>query len=80
MHLLIQQKGLEGNIVLADANIRYHSPVEGIAFAKTGLLQSSGSLDDLNNRNKVKLHVEVQVMSGEKVAATFKGIYFVLPK
>ncbi len=80
VHLLIQQKGLEGNIVLADANIRYHSPVEGIAFAKTGLLQSSGNVDDLNNKNKVKLHVEVQVLSGEKVAATFKGIYFVLPK
>ncbi len=80
VHLLIQHKGLEGNIVLADANIRYHSPVEGIAFAKTGLLHNSGSLDDLNNSNKVKLHVEVQVMSGEKVAATFKGLYFVLPK
>ena len=78
VYLLIQQKNLDGNIVLADANIRYHSPVEGIAFAKTGLLLSSGSVDDLDN-NKVKLQVEVQVMSGEKIAATFKGLYFVLP-
>lgn len=79
VYLLIQQKNLDGNIVLADAKIRYHSPVEGISFAKTGLLLSSGSVDDLDNSNKVKLQVEVQVMSGEKVAATFKGLYFVLP-
>jgi thioesterase domain-containing protein len=79
VYLLIQQNNLDGNIVLADANIRYHSPVEGIAFARTGSLLSSGSVDDLDNNNKVKLQVEVQVMSGEKVAATFKGLYFVLP-
>ena len=78
VYLLIQQKNFDGNIVLADANIRYHSPVEGIAFAKTGLLLSSGNVDCLDN-NKVKLQVEVQVMSGETIAATFKGLYFVLP-
>lgn len=80
VYLLMQQKNLDGNIVLADANIRYHNPVEGIAFAKTGCLLSSGSVDDLQGKEKVKLHIEVQVMSGEKVAATFKGLYFVLPK
>jgi thioesterase domain-containing protein len=80
VYLLMQQKNLVGNIVLADANIRYHNPVEGIAFAKTGCLLSSGSVDDLKDKKKVKLHIEVQVMSGEKVAATFKGLYFVLPK
>jgi thioesterase domain-containing protein len=80
VYLLVQQKKLDGNIVLADANIRYHSPIEGITFAKTGCLLSSGSVDDLQDKKKVKLHVEVQVMNGEKVAATFKGLYFVLPK
>jgi thioesterase domain-containing protein len=80
VHLLIQQQNLEGNIVLADANIRYHSPIEGIAFAETGMLLSSGNIDDLLTKNKVKLHVEVKIMSGEKVAATFKGLYFVLSK
>ena len=80
VYLLIKQKNLDGNVVLADANIRYHSPVEGIAYAKTGGLLSTGSVDDLQDKKKVKLHVEVQVMSGEKVAATFKGLYFVLPK
>jgi thioesterase domain-containing protein len=79
VYLLIQQKNLDGNIVLADANIRYHRPVEGIAFAKTGSLFSSGTVDDLDNNNKVKLQVEVQVMNGEDIAATFKGLYFVLP-
>jgi len=80
VYLLIKQKNIDGNVVLADANIRYHSPVEGIAFAKTGCLLSAGSVDDLQDKKKVKLHVEVHVMSCEKVAATFKGLYFVLPK
>lgn len=80
VHLLLQQRSLEGNIVLADANIRYHRPLEGVAFARTGMLLSSGSVGDLRDKKKVKLNVEVQVMSGEIVAATFKGLYFVLPK
>ena len=78
--LLGNMGGLAKKRRLVDANIRYHSPVEGIAYAKTGGLLSTGSVDDLQDKKKVKLHVEVQVMSGEKVAATFKGLYFVLPK
>lgn len=80
VYLLMEQKKLTGNIVLADAKIRYHSPIAGIAFAKTGLSLSSGRIDDLLTDKKIKLSVEVQVMSGEKVAATFNGLYFVLPK
>jgi thioesterase domain-containing protein len=79
VYLLLQQENLNGNIVLADGNIRYHSPIEGIAFAKTGLLLSSGSVEELHNKKKVKLKVEVHVMSGEKIAATFTGLYFALP-
>ena len=80
VYLLLQQNKIEGNIVLADASIRYHSPVEGVAFAKTGLLMSTGHVDDLAISKKVKLQVKVEIMSGEKVAATFKGLYFVLSK
>jgi len=80
VYLFLQQHNLEGNIVLADANIRYHSPIEGIAFAKTGLSLSSGDVDDLRHKKKVKLQVEVKIMNGEKVAATFKGLYFALSK
>ncbi|TWX55290.1 bifunctional GNAT family N-acetyltransferase/hotdog fold thioesterase [Colwellia hornerae] len=80
VYLLMEQKKLTGNIVLADAKIRYHNPIAGIAFAKTGFSLSSGCIDDLLTDKKIKLSVEVQVMSGEKVAATFTGLYFVLPK
>jgi thioesterase domain-containing protein len=80
VYLLLQQQNLDGNIVLADANIRYHTPIEGITFAETGLPLSSGSVDDLPVKKKVKLHVEVKIMSGEQIAATFKGLYFVLSK
>ncbi|AOW76945.1 acetyltransferase [Colwellia sp. PAMC 20917] len=80
VYLLMEQNNLKGNIVLADAKIRYHSPIAGIAFAKTGRSLSSGSIDNLLTKQKRQLCVEVQVMSGEKVAATFNGLYFVLPK
>lgn len=78
VHLLLQQKNLQGNIVLADANIRYHAPIEGVAFAETGTTLCEGSVDELVLKNKVKLQVEVKVCCGEKIAATFKGLYFVL--
>jgi thioesterase domain-containing protein len=80
VHLLIQQHNLKGNIVLADAKIRYHSPVAGVAFAKTGEVLTSGCVGDLLSHDKIKLSVEVQVFSGENVAATFNGLYFVLSK
>jgi len=80
VYLFLQQRNLDGNIVLADANIRYHSPIEGIAYAKTGLSLSSGDVDDLEHKKKVKLQVEVKIMNGDKVAATFKGLYFALSK
>ncbi|MFQ3194910.1 MAG: hypothetical protein ACI9N3_001739, partial [Colwellia sp.] len=35
---------------------------------------------DLLSHDKIKLSVEVQVFSGENVAATFNGLYFVLSK
>jgi thioesterase domain-containing protein len=80
VHLLIQQHNLKGNIVLADAKIRYHSPVAGVAFAKTGELHTTGCVDDLLSQNKIKSPVEVQVFRGENVAATFNGLYFLLSK
>jgi thioesterase domain-containing protein len=80
VYLLIQQQKISGDIVLADANIRYHAPIEGIAFAETNLELSPGNIEHSQSQKKMKLDVEVRIMSGEKIAATFKGLYFVLPK
>jgi len=80
VYLWLQQKNIAGDIVLADANIRYHAPVEGFAFAETDCSFNSGDYDKLRLKNKAKFTIEVKVKSGDKVAATFKGLYFVLPK
>jgi len=80
VYLLLQQNNIKADIVLADANIRYHAPVEGIAFAQTSFSLCAGNVDEGQVKKKVKFHIEVHVLSGEKIAATFKGLYFALLK
>jgi thioesterase domain-containing protein len=80
VHLWLQQEEVSGDIVLADANIRYHSPIENVAFAETDCSLNSGDYDKLRLKEKAKFTIEVKIKSGDKVAATFKGLYFVLPK
>jgi len=80
VYLLIQKEKLAGDIVLADANIRYHAPVEGVAFAETDFLLNTEELDRLRIKEKAKFTIEVKIKNGDKVAATFKGLYFVIPK
>ena len=80
VYLLMQQQNITGDIVLADGNIRYHAPVEGIAFAQTSTSLYTGGFENYQAKKKAKLQIEVRVMSGEKLAATFKGLYFVLLK
>lgn len=80
VYLLMQQQNICGDIVLADGNIRYHAPVEGVAFAKTSFSLCDGGFESYQVKKKAKLKVEVIVMCGEQVAATFKGLYFVLLK
>jgi thioesterase domain-containing protein len=80
VYLWLQHEKILGDIVLADANIRYHAPIEGITFAETACSLKSGDYDKLLLKEKAKFTIEVKVKSGDKVAATFKGLYFVLPK
>ena len=80
VYLLLKKEKIAGDIVLADANIRYHAPIEGVAFAETACSLNTDDLDRLRLKEKAKFTIEVKVKNGDKVAATFKGLYFVLPK
>ena len=80
VYLLLQQEKIAGDIVLADANIRYHAPIEGVAFAETDCSLNTDDFDRLRLNQKAKFTIEVNIKNGDKVAATFKGLYFVLPK
>lgn len=71
---------LDGDIVLADANIRYHSPIKGIAYGQVEQANVSGELDNLLQGKSAKINLTAYVYCGDKIAATFKGSYFILPK
>ena len=68
-----------GDIVLAEANIRYHSPIKGLAYGKVIEQNVSGNFDNLLLQKKARIHIEAHIFCGENIAATFKGSYFILP-
>ncbi len=79
VYLQLKEEHLNGDIVLADANIRYLSPIKGPACAITSAEQAKGKLTALKKGKKARFTVSVNVMSGDKVAAIFNGVYVVLP-
>lgn len=80
VYLQLKHEQLVGDIVLADADIRYLQPIKGAAFATTSIDQVSGKLATLNKGKKARFSLSVNVMSGDKVAAVFNGVYVVIPK
>lgn len=79
VHLLVKQHKLAGDIVLADADIRYKSPLHGQPLAKTQQALTSGNIEVLNKGRRARIQVQVDVYDGDKVVATFNGKYVVLP-
>jgi thioesterase domain-containing protein len=79
VYMQLQHQQLQGNIVLADGNIRYHQPIKGPAYAKTTVEHVSGDLSKLVVAEKSRFNIEVQLYCGENLAATFNGLYVVIP-
>ncbi|MFT5757987.1 MAG: thioesterase domain-containing protein [Alteromonadaceae bacterium] len=79
VHMQLVEKQQQGSIVLADANIRYHSPLKGAAHAITEANLCHGEVNTLSTGKKAKLKVTVNVCCGDIIAATFTGLYFVIP-
>lgn len=80
VHLLLKQQAIAGDIVLADADIRYQAPLHGQPLAMTELAQTSGSISPISRGRKAKIQVQVNVHDGDQVVATFNGKYIVMPK
>jgi len=74
------QANIDGDIVLAEANIRYHKPIKGLAFGQVVDNNFSGSFDNLSKGKKARIDLTAHIYCGDNIAATFKGSYFVLPK
>lgn len=71
---------LDGDIVLAEANIRYHSPIKGLAYGQVVKSNVSGQFDNLLKGKNARINLVSHVYCGENIAATFKGSYFIIPK
>lgn len=79
VHLLVKKEQLQGDIVLADADIRYKAPLHGQPFAKIKREHTSGKIEILSKGRRARIQVQVDVLDGDKVVATFNGKYVVLP-
>ncbi|WP_047683474.1 MULTISPECIES: fatty acid biosynthesis protein FabY [Xenorhabdus] len=77
--LLLQERQLGGDIILVDANIRYHKPITGRPSAVADLNNMSGDLARLARGNKARVKLEVQVSGELGVGSVFTGTYIVLP-
>lgn len=80
VYLQLAQNDYQGDIVLADANIRYHAPISGVAHAQVDFDDVTGDLSVLTMGKKAKIVLSARLFCGDKVAATFSGTYFIIPK
>ena len=76
MWLQQQQQGLTGDIVLADANIRYIAPITEAPTAH--VVWSGSSLASLAYGGKAKVKLDVELHCKGKLCASFSGLYFSL--
>lgn len=71
---------IDGDIVLAEANIKYHAPIKGLAYGQVLQKNVSGEFSNLLQGKKARIQLIAHIYCGEKIAATFNGSYVVLPK
>ena len=82
VYLALQEhkQGVEGDIVLAQANIQYHAPIKGVVYAKVIDSNVSGSFERLSLGKSARIELIAHVYCGDNIAATFTANYAVLPK
>lgn len=78
--LLMKERGLDADIVLADSKIRFRHPVVKIPTATTSLDGISGDLDRLAHGRKARVVIKVTIYSGKVPAVEFIGTYMLLPE
>jgi len=74
------EDNLQGDIVLAEAKIRYHAPIQGLVYGQVIASDVSGQFDNLAQGRNARIKLTAHVYCGENIAATFTGSYFVIPK
>ena len=79
VHLLLKQHGLQADIVLADADIKYKSPLKGQPLAKTNIDLTASNLSGLLRGRKARVNVQVNIHDGDQIVAVFNGQYVAIP-
>ena len=77
--LQLQAFGLQGDIVLADADVRYLAPVRQDAQAEVALLDVVGDLSALQRGRRVRQQLVVRLTHGTQILAEFTGRFAILP-
>jgi len=75
----LRERHLGGTIILADAHIRYSTPITGKPGAIADLGSLSGDLDRLARGRKARVQLQVELFGDDTPGAVFEGIYIVLP-
>lgn len=79
VYLQLQALGLSGDIVLADASIRYLAPLTTSPNARINLLHCQGDLSRLSQGRKARQQLQVELFAAEQKVAEFSGRFVVLP-
>ncbi len=77
--LMLRERHLGGTIILADAHIRYSTPISGRPGAEASLESLSGDLDRLARGRKSRVQLQVKLYGNDTPGAVFEGVYLVLP-
>ena len=78
VYLQLQHLQLNGDIVLAKADIEYHAPITGHGYAKVKAESVSGDFTRLTLGKNARIKLTAHLYSGDNIAATFNGSYVVL--
>jgi thioesterase domain-containing protein len=76
-YLALKEAGLEGNIVLADANIKYLKPLNTDPKGCVNIQTCKGNLMELQEAGKASYLVPVTIFDGDQVVAQFEGQFVV---
>lgn len=79
IYLQLQQQGLTGTIVLAEANIEYCKPISAPGYSKIIDEDATGDVSPLRKGKSARVSIVVNIYNGEMIAAKFAGSYAVLP-
>ncbi len=77
--LQLKQKGLQGEIVLGDANIHYHKPVTMQPRAVCNIESIRAQFSFLQKKKKCPVSLTVDIFDADKAVAEFSAQYWILP-